>query len=70
MSVVRLLQAIFHCETCNFSEATNRGVCGPCAATCHVGHKLSAPQYETFYCDCGAEHKCEELARARGLSGK
>jgi hypothetical protein len=59
-------QTWFHCITCRYTrEAGNKGVCEPCARICHAGHELGPPQTGRFYCDCGNERKCVELARVR-----
>ena len=61
-----LAQTWFFCITCNFTrENGNKGVCEPCARICHAGHTLSPPMSGGFYCDCGNEKKCKELARVR-----
>jgi hypothetical protein len=66
LSVSHLCQTFFRCITCNFTaENGGKGVCESCAAVCHVGHTLSSALSGGFYCDCGSERKCVELARAR-----
>jgi hypothetical protein len=60
------VQTYYRCITCNFTrENGGKGVCEPCARICHAGHTLSPAMSGRFYCDCGNEKKCKELARAR-----
>ncbi|KAL3320208.1 Ubiquitin protein ligase E3 component n-recognin 4 [Cichlidogyrus casuarinus] len=55
-----LNQQWFCCHTCGI--VGSEGVCGVCAFTCHKGHNLT-PEFSTFFCDCGAGHRCKALTR-------
>jgi len=46
-----LLQSWHDCYTCNLR--TRCGICSVCVETCHKGHKISAPKFSRFFCDCG-----------------
>ncbi len=62
-------QTYFHCNTCDFSQANNKGVCVPCSVSCHAGHDLSsAIEGRSFFCDCGSDGpNCKAVAGDRKI---
>ena len=48
-------QDFFRCETCNFNEENNLGVCSTCVKVCHSGHNVTYAGKMNAFCDCGAK---------------
>ena len=47
---------------------SNEGACVPCLELCHAGHTYGEARTSSFYCDCGAQGRCEKLARAKAVA--
>lgn len=48
------------CFDC-FGQNDQMGACQHCLETCHKGHKIGILRESKFFCDCGAENRCETL---------